>query len=79
MLDIDNKAVREEQIKKLNEIKKLEIQKKSKIITKIKRSRKRKQGNLLDLTIVAIKERATVGEVSYALEEVYGRYGVKQI
>ena len=33
---------------------------------------------MLDLTIVAIKARATVGEVSYALEEVYGRYGVKQ-
>ena len=30
------------------------------------------------MTIVAIKARATVGEVSYALEEVYGRYGVKQ-
>ena len=33
---------------------------------------------MLDLTIIAMRGRATVGEVSYALEEVYGRYGVKQ-
>jgi len=79
VLDIDNKAVREEQIKKLNEIKKARNSKKvKKALQKLKEGAKENKGNLLDLTIVAIKARATVGEVSYALEEVYGRYGVKQ-
>ncbi len=79
VLNIDNKAVREEQIKKLNQIKKSRNSKEvKKSLQKLKESAKENKGNLLDLTIVAIKARATVGEVSYALEEVYGRYGVKQ-
>ncbi len=79
VLNIDNKAVREEQIKKLNQIKKTRNSKGvKKALQKLKESAKENKGNLLDLTIVAIKARATVGEVSHALEEVYGRYGVKQ-
>ena len=79
VLDIDNKAVREEQIKKLNEIKQARNSKEvKKALQNLKQAAKENKGNLLDLTIVAIKARATVGEVSYALEEVYGRYGVKQ-
>ena len=79
VLNIDNKAVREEQIKKLNQIKKARNSKEvKKALKKLKEGAKENKGNLLDLTIVAIKARATVGEVSYALEEVYGRYGVKQ-
>ena len=79
VLDIDNKAVREEQIKKLNEIKQARNSKDvNKALQNLKQAAKENKGNLLDLTIVAIKARATVGEVSYALEEVYGRYGVKQ-
>ena len=79
VLNIDNKAVREEQINKLNEIKKARNSKEvKKALQNLKEAAKENKGNLLDLTIVAIKARATVGEVSYALEEVYGRYGVKQ-
>ena len=79
VLDIDNKAVREEQIKKLNEIKQARNSKEvNKALQNLKKAAKENKGNLLDLTIVAIKARATVGEVSFALEEVYGRYGVKQ-
>ncbi len=79
VLNIDNKAVREEQIKKLNQIKKARNSKEvKKALQQLKEGAKENKGNLLDLTIVAIKSRATVGEVSYALEEVYGRYGVKQ-
>ena len=79
ILNIDNKAVREEQIKKLNEIKQARNSKEvNKALQNLKQAAKENKGNLLDLTIVAIKARATVGEVSYALEEVYGRYGVKQ-
>ncbi len=79
VLNIDNKAVREEQIKKLNQIKKARNSKEvKKALQQLKEGARENKGNLLDLTIVAIKARATVGEVSYALEEVYGRYGVKQ-
>ena len=79
VLNIDNKAVREEQIKKLNQIKKARNSKEvKKALQKLKEGAKENKGNVLDLTIIAIKARATVGEVSYALEEVYGRYGVKQ-
>ena len=79
ILDIDNNAVRNEQISKLIEIKKLRNSKNVKIaLENLKNAAKANTGNLLDLTIIAIRARATVGEVSYALEEVYGRYGVKQ-
>ena len=79
VLNIDNKAVREEQIKKLNQMKKTRNSKEvKKALQKLKEGAKENKGNLLELTIVAIKARATVGEVSYALEEVYGRYGAKQ-
>ena len=79
VLDIDNKLVREEQIKKLNKIKQSRNSKKvNKALQNLKKAAKENKGNLLELTIVAMKSRATVGEVSYALEEVYGRYGVKQ-
>ena len=79
ILDIDNNAVRNEQINKLIEIKKLRNSNNVKIaLENLKNAAKVNTGNLLDLTIIAIRARATVGEVSYALEEVYGRYGVKQ-
>ena len=79
ILDIDNNAVRNEQISKLIEIKKLRNSNDVTIaLENLKNAAKANTGNLLDLTIIAIRARATVGEVSYALEEVYGRYGVKQ-
>ena len=79
ILDIDNNAVRNEQISKLIEIKKLRNSNDVRIaLENLKNAAKANTGNLLDLTIIAIRARATVGEVSYALEEVYGRYGVKQ-
>ena len=79
ILDIDNNAVRNEQVSKIIEIKKLRNSNKVKIaLENLKNAAKVNTGNLLDLTIIAIRARATVGEVSYALEEVYGRYGVKQ-
>jgi methylmalonyl-CoA mutase len=79
ILDIDNNAVRNEQVSKIIEIKKLRNSNNVKIaLENLKNAAKVNTGNLLDLTIIAIRARATVGEVSYALEEVYGRYGVKQ-
>ncbi|MDA0916432.1 MAG: methylmalonyl-CoA mutase [Proteobacteria bacterium] len=79
VLDIDNNLVREEQIIKLNEIKKsrnnLHV---IEALNNLKKAAEQNTGNLLELSINAVRARATVGEVSFALEEVYGRYGVKQ-
>jgi len=35
------------------------------------------EGNLLELSVAAAKLRATVGEISFALEKVYGRHQAK--
>ena len=79
ILDIDNNAVREEQINKIIAIKKSRNPSDVKIaLENLKKAAKENTGNLLDLTIIAIRARATVGEVSHALEDIYGRYGVKQ-
>ena len=79
ILDIDNNAVRNEQVSKIIEIKKLRNSNNVKIaLENLKNAAKVNNGKLLDLTIIAIRARATVGEVSYDLEEVYGRYGVKK-
>ena len=79
ILDIDNNAVRDEQIDKLKIIKGKRNSKAVEIaLENLKLAAKNNSGNLLELSIIAMRERATVGELSYALEEVYGRYGVKQ-
>ena len=71
---IDNNRVRDDQIKKLNDIKASRDQKAvdeslAKLVTAAK-----EDSNLLARSIDAIKNRATVGEVSKALEQVYGRH-----
>jgi methylmalonyl-CoA mutase len=73
--EIDNTAVRETQIARLQEIRARRdataVQQALAALTECARS---SQGNLLDLTIRAVRVRATVGEVSEALEKVWGRF-----
>jgi methylmalonyl-CoA mutase len=79
VLNIDNNIVREEQIIKLKQIKETRNSANvNKALANLKNAAEKNTGNLLELSIEAVRERATVGEVSYALEEVYGRYGVEQ-
>jgi len=79
VLDIDNKVVREEQITKLNQIKSTRnAVNVNNALDNLKKAAENNTGNLLELSIEAVRARATVGEISFALEEVYGRYGVKQ-
>jgi len=79
VLDIDNKVVREEQITKLNQIKNTRnTVNVNNALDNLKKGAENNTGNLLELSIEAVRARATVGEISFALEEVYGRYGVKQ-
>ncbi len=75
ILSVDNTAVREAQIAKLKKIKaernENEVQEALNAITECARIRK---GNLLDLAVKAARKRATLGEISYAMEKVFGRY-----
>ncbi|MBN2682282.1 MAG: methylmalonyl-CoA mutase [Bacteroidales bacterium] len=75
ILDVDNTAVRESQLKRLAELRanrnENEVQEALNAITKAVETGK---GNLLELAVDAAKKRATLGEISYACEKVVGRY-----
>ncbi|MFL2565315.1 MAG: methylmalonyl-CoA mutase, partial [Parvicellaceae bacterium] len=74
-LVIDNKKVKLSQIKRLNKVKsERNSEEVKKILLKISNSAKSKNGNLLELSIQAAKARATLGEISSALEKEFGRY-----
>jgi methylmalonyl-CoA mutase len=73
--EVDNDAVRNEQVDRLKEIKatrnKVKVKKALQALTDCA---KNNRGNLLQLAVAAAQERASLGEISDALEEVYGRY-----
>ena len=75
ILEIDNTAVRLEQIERLNELKanrdEAAVKEALEAITECART---KQGNLLELAVKAAGVRATLGEISDACEAVSGRY-----
>ncbi|MEY3125180.1 MAG: Methylmalonyl-CoA mutase, partial [Pseudomonadota bacterium] len=73
--DIDNVAVRDGQIERLNQIKATrDTAKVLAALAAITAAAETNTGNLLDLTIQAVRLRATVGEVSDALEKAFGRH-----
>ncbi len=75
VLVIDNEKVREDQIKKISSLKEKRnndlLREKLIIITE---AAKNKKGNLLELCVEAIRARGTIGEVSKALEDAFGRH-----
>ena len=75
ILAVDNTAVRESQIKRLNELKANRDQAAvDKALAAITECVKTGKGNLLELAVEAAKVRATLGEISYACEVEVGRY-----
>ncbi|MDL2243855.1 methylmalonyl-CoA mutase, partial [Bacteroidales bacterium OttesenSCG-928-J19] len=75
ILEIDNTAVRLQQIERLNELKgQRDEAAVKKALAAITECVKTKQGNLLELAVEAARLRATLGEISDACEEVVGRY-----
>ena len=75
ILVVDNHKVREQQIERLKAIKAArDGTKVQAALAALTEAAKTGQGNLLDLSIQAIRLRATVGEVSDALERVFGRH-----
>ena len=75
ILEIDNTAVREQQIARLKSLKanrnEAAVQE---ALSELTESAKSKQGNLLELAVKAAAARATLGEISDACEQVAGRY-----
>ncbi|MEO1713192.1 MAG: methylmalonyl-CoA mutase, partial [Bacteroidota bacterium] len=75
ILEVDNTAVRESQVQRIQEVKasrnNADVQK---ALTAISEAAKSKTGNLLALAVDAARTRATLGEISDALEASYGRY-----
>ena len=74
-LEVDNTKVREAQLERLAKLKanrnQAEVEKALDALTECARTGK---GNLLELSIDAARKRASLGEISYALEKVFGRY-----
>ena len=77
-LEIDNTAVRNAQIERLH---KLRAERDSAAVeaalNALTRCAETGEGNLLELSIDAARKRASLGEISYALEKVFGRYKAK--
>jgi methylmalonyl-CoA mutase len=75
ILQIDNMKVRDGQIARLQQIRATrDTAKVQAALDALTAAAESGQGNLLDLSIQAVRLRATVGEVSDALEKVYGRH-----
>ncbi|MBE2206742.1 MAG: methylmalonyl-CoA mutase [Saprospiraceae bacterium] len=75
ILEVDNTAVRESQVRRLQQIKasrdEAAVQQALEALYQCARSG---EGNLLELAVEAARLRASLGEISYALERVFGRF-----
>lgn len=75
ILDVDNQMVRRQQIERLEKIKATRnTEKVNETLHKLTEAAKSGQGNLLEIAVDAARNRATLGEISDALETVFGRY-----
>ena len=75
ILEIDNVAVRDNQIARLKSIRASRNEARVRqALEGLTNAARQREGNLLELSIAAMRERATVGEVSDALEQVWGRH-----
>jgi methylmalonyl-CoA mutase len=78
ILEIDNTIVRDGQLKSIKEVKSSRNHDKVyESLSRLKAIAQKGNGNLLEASVKAAKERATLGEISSALEEVFGRYNAQ--
>lgn len=78
ILEIDNTAVRETQIRRLNKIKsERDNVAVNNVLEKLTKACENKDENLLEIAVEAARLRATVGEISDAMEKVFGRHKAK--
>lgn len=75
VLDIDNTEVRRKQIERINHVKlNRDADKAKKALQRLRDAAKDESMNLLEVSIEAARARCTVGEISQALEDVWGRH-----
>lgn len=75
ILEVDNTKVRDGQLARLTSIKEQrDTAKVQEALTNLTEAARSGENNLLALAVVAARERATLGEISDALEKVYGRH-----
>ncbi len=75
VLDIDNTAVRNAQVKRLEQLKaERNADEVEAALNALTQAAQTGEGNLLELAVIAARQRATLGEISSALEKIYGRH-----
>ncbi len=75
ILDVDNQMVRKQQLEQLNRIKATrDTEKVQNSLKKLILCAQTGEGNLLEIAVEAARNRTTLGEISDALETVFGRY-----
>ncbi|HVO19025.1 MAG TPA: methylmalonyl-CoA mutase [Anaeromyxobacter sp.] len=75
VLVVDNQAVREAQLRRLEKVRKArDPGAVEAALAALTRAAEQGQGNLLELSVNAARARATLGEISSALERIFGRY-----
>jgi len=75
ILEVDNTAVRQKQIDRLNQIKaERNSEAVQDILAQLTKAAETGEGNLLELSIEAARRRVTLGEISDALETIFGRH-----
>lgn len=75
VLEVDNTAVREAQIKRLAKLRAERDNAPTKAaLDALTRAAEASEGNLLELAVVAARARASLGEISFALEKIFGRH-----
>ncbi len=75
ILEVDNSAVREAQLARLNKLRKERNNEEVKAsLAAITKCAENGEGNLLELAIDAARKRASLGEISDAMEQVFGRH-----
>jgi methylmalonyl-CoA mutase len=75
VLEVDNTAVRQAQLARLQELKRSRNEAEVRgALGALTKSAETGEGNLLELAVDAARKRATLGEISTALERVWGRY-----
>jgi methylmalonyl-CoA mutase len=74
-LEVDNTAVRQQQVERLEKLRsQRDGARVEAALTALSRSAQSGEGNLLELSIEAARARASLGEISLALEKVFGRH-----
>ena len=74
ILEVDNRAVRESQVARIAAVREARDESRCQAALDALRAGAEADGNLLDLTVEAMRARATVGEAADALESVFGRH-----